>query len=116
LQDSLLGNFDRWHETAVVRFFATSSAALLRKQGVLCVARAGRVDNRASMEYQKSSADGSELRFARKLFPAVMVLQAVLGFFDSVTSRIVIPSRARNLLCQAASKSEIPRYARNDKF
>jgi hypothetical protein len=57
-----------------------------------------------------------ELRFARKLFPAVVVLQAVLGFFDSVTSRIVIPRGARNLLCPAASKSEIPRYARNDKF
>jgi hypothetical protein len=90
---------------------------LVRNQGVLCVARAGRVDNGASTEYQKSSARTDlELRFARKLFPVVMVLQAVLGFFDSVTSRIVIPRGARNLLCPAASKSEIPRYARNDKF
>jgi len=38
------------------------------------------------MEYEKSSARTDlELRFARKLFPAVMVLQAVLGFFDCVT-------------------------------
>jgi hypothetical protein len=40
---------------------------------------------------------------------------AALGFFDSVTSRIVIPSGARNMLCPAPSKNEIPRCARNDK-
>jgi hypothetical protein len=85
VQDFLLGNFDRWHETAVVRFLATSSAALVRNWA-LCVAR------------------------------TVRVLQAVLGFFEFVIFQEFVLRRARNLLCPAVSKSEIPRRARNDKF
>jgi hypothetical protein len=63
LQDSLLRNFDRWHETAVVRFLATSSAALVRNQ-------------------------------ACNAWRAVMVLPAVLGFFDSVTFQALRSARS----------------------
>ena len=117
LQDSLLGNFDRWHETAVVRFLATSSAALVRNEAV-CVARAGRVDNGASMEVSKSRAQ-TDLELPVR-GEDVSGSNGTAGGFGvrrlRDLSRIVIPRGARSLLCPGASKSEIPRYARNDKF
>jgi hypothetical protein len=45
-----------------------------------------------------------------------MVLQAVLGFFDCVTFQELSFRAERGICCPAPSKSEIPRYARNDKF
>jgi len=54
--------------------------------------------------------------FAGKMFPAVMVLQAVLGFFDSVIFQ-ELSFRAERGICFARQRqrAEIPRYARNDK-
>jgi len=78
---------------------------LVRNQGVLCVARAGRLDG-ASMEVSKVEL-GRILNcwLAGKMFPAVMVLQAVWGFFDSVTFQ-ELSFRAERGICCARSVKE----------
>jgi len=114
LQDSLLGNFDRWHETAVVRFLATSSAALVRNWACYAWRRRDASTTARAWEYQKSSPDGSWTAGSRG---RVSGSNGTAGGFGvrrlRDLSRIVIPRGARSLLCPGASKSEIPRYARN---
>ena len=64
------------------------------------MARAGRVDNGASMEVSKSRAQTDlELPVRGEEFPAVMVLQAVLGFVDSVTFQELSFRAERGVCC-----------------